>query len=128
MNVFDFVNAINFTKQDLFEDPQAEKTYVPFVVNRSLSYFQDTVLYANTMNMCTNIPKEWQFDFLRHSVPKRKRFSRWTKKDAISEDVALIQEYYKYSLKRALEVLPLLTNEQLNEIRSCMYKGGNHAK
>ena len=61
MNVFDFVNSINYDKRDLFEDPQAEKDYVPFLVNRSLSYFPDTALYANEMNQQAGIPKRWQY-------------------------------------------------------------------
>jgi hypothetical protein len=51
MTPFDFINAINFTKKDLFsEDPMAKKDYAPFIINRGLGYFPDTVLYANEMN------------------------------------------------------------------------------
>lgn len=124
MNVFDYVNAINFDKQDLFADPQAEKDYVPFVVNRALSYFPDTILFANEMNINNLAPKQWQFDFLRHAVSKRRRYAKWAKKEIQPNDVALVSEYYKYSLAKAMEVMPLLSIEQLEHIKEEMHKGG----
>jgi len=124
MNAFDFVNSITFNKQDLFEDPQAEKDYVPFLVNRSLSYFYDTVLYANEMNRNGNIPKEWQFDFLREAIPKRKRFSKWAKKQAESTYLTPVMEYYKYSVDKAVEAISILSVEQLEEIKQHMDRGG----
>lgn len=123
MSPFDFVNAITYNKQDLFQDPQAEKDYVPFIVNRALSYFPDTVLYANAVNT-TNIPKQWQFDFLRLSVSKRKRFSKWSKKDSVSDDVRAVQEYYKYSVEKALEVMSILSKDEIEKIKQLMVKGG----
>lgn len=123
MTPFDFVNSICFNKQNLFEDPQAEKDYVPFVINRALSYFPDTVLYANEMNRTTT-PKQWQFDFLVNSIPKRKRFSKWAKKTQITEDLIAVSEYYKYSTEKALEVMSILSTEQLQYIKQHMDKGG----
>ena len=124
MTPFDFINAINFNKTDLFEDPQAEKDYVPFIVNRGLSYFPDTVFYANEMNLVPFIPKRQQFDFLRHSITKKKRFSKWAKKDPSPDDLALVQEYYGYSSERALEAMTLLTKDQLEQIREGLFRGG----
>ena len=124
MTPFDFINSINFDKKNLFEDPQAEKDYVPFIVNRGLSYFPDTVFLANEMNRVSSAPKRWQFDFLLNSVSKRKRFSKWSKKDAVTDDLTLVQEYYKYSKEKALEALSLLSKQQLDAIRHTMNKGG----
>lgn len=124
MNAFDFVNSINFDKKDLFEDPQAEKDYVPFLVNRALSYFHDTVFYANEMNRLNHIDKRLQFDFLRQSVSKRKRFSKWAKKSTVTDDLAAVQQYYKYSADKALEVMSILSEEQLKHIKQQMDKGG----
>jgi hypothetical protein len=126
MNVFTFVNAINFDKSELFEDPQAEKDYVPFVVNRALSYFPDTILYANAMNLNQTAAKKWQFDFLKNSIPKRKRFSKWAKKTPHPQDLAAVQSYYKYSAEKALEAMSILSQEQIEYIRQQMGKGGNH--
>ena len=124
MSPFDFVNSITYNKQDLFQDPQAEKDYVPFVVNRALSYFPDTVLYANEMNCTHTAPKQWQYDFLRNTISKRKRFSKWNKKDQTPENLAAVQNYYKYSAEKALEVMSILSMEQLCYIKQQMDKGG----
>lgn len=124
MNPFDFLNSINDNKKDLFEDPQAEKDYNSFMVNRGLSYFPDTILYANEINRNADMPKRWQFDFLRHSISKRRRFSKWHKKDNVSEIVELIQKHYKYSQKKALEVYDLLSDNDVKELIELYQVGG----
>lgn len=124
MTPFDFINAINLTKKNLFEDPQASKDYKPFLVNRGLSYFPDTVLYANEMNRNAGIPEDWQFFFFLNTIPKKKRFSKWHKKDADSESLTLVKEYFGYSSEKALEALSILSDEQLAMIKEKLYKGG----
>lgn len=125
MNFFDFLNSINDNKKDLIkEDPLCEKDYVPFMVNRGLSYFADTVMYANEMNMHAAVEKKWQFHFYLHGVKRKKRFSKWAKKDSSTEDINLIMKEYNYSSKRAQEALTLLTDEQLAELRSKYDTGG----
>lgn len=124
MTPFDFLNAINENKKDLFQDPQAEKDYSPFMINRGLSFFPDTVLYANEMNKSAQIPAKWQFDFLKNSIPKKKRFSKWHKKDATTEQLKLVMKHYKYSEKRALEVLSILSTKQVAEIQAQYDHGG----
>jgi hypothetical protein len=125
MSPFDFLNAINLTKKDLIrEDPLNEKDYSPFMVNRGLSYFADTVMMANEMNRHGGIPKKWQNDFLLNTISKKKRFSKWHKKDTEDKSILLIMEYYKYSTERAKEVLDILSPEQLAMIEEKLYKGG----
>lgn len=124
MSPFDFINAINTTKQNLFEDPQAEKDYSAFMVNRGLSYFPDTVLYANEMNRYPSIPKGWQFSFFLNTISKKKRFSKWAKKDNETKSIQLVKEYYGYSTEKAKEALSVLSPEHLNMIEEKLYKGG----
>jgi hypothetical protein len=125
MNPFDFLNAINITKKDLItEDPLNEKEYPPFMVNRGLSYFPDTVMYANEMNRNSDIPKKWQFHFLINSISKKKRFSKWHKKDADSESLQLVMEYYGYSSEKAKEAMKILSSDQLAYIKEKLSKGG----
>lgn len=124
MNPFDFINAINFTKEDLFKDPESAKVYQPYLVNRSLSYFHDTVVQANEMNIHSGIPSEWQFQFLLNSVTKKKRFSKWQKKDKATESLLLVQEYYGYSSDKAKEALRVLSDDQLKLIEQKLNKGG----
>jgi hypothetical protein len=124
MSPFDFINAINFTKEDLFKDPQAKKDYAAFIVNRGLSYFPDTVMYANEMNRFPSTPEEWQFSYFLNSIAKKKRFSKWAKKDADSESMLLVKEYFGYSNEKAKEALTVLSDEQLTMIKEKLYKGG----
>lgn len=125
MSFFDYLNAINSTKVDLMsEDPLSEKEYVPFMINRGLSYFADTILYANEMNKYANIPKNWQFAFYLNSVSKKKRFSKWHKKDQNSDDLTLIMKVYGYSSQKAIEALEILTDTQIEELRASYAIGG----
>ena len=122
MNPFSFVTAINDNK-DIMVDDLAEKAYDPFMVNRSLSYFQDTVLSANEMNITHHIDKRLQNDFLINMVRKRKRFSKWDKPNSNS-DVEVVKEYYGYNNEKARNALTLLTSEQIDILRQKVYKGG----
>lgn len=124
MSPFDFLTAINDTKKNLMEDPTVVKDYSSFMVNRGLSYFPDTVLYANEMNQHPSLPTEWQFSFLLNSVPKKKRFSKWSKKDAETKALALVKEYFGYSTAKAEEALKVLTPDHIKEIEEKLYKGG----
>lgn len=124
MNPFDFLNAINFTKEDMFEDPQANKDYVPFVVNRGLSYFVDTVFYSNEMNMNPLLDKDQQFKFLLNSCSKKKRFSKWAKKSIEDDNLDAICSFFGYSKRLAKTVLNTLTLDELQIIREKFNKGG----
>ena len=123
MNPFDYVNAINLTKKDVMVDDIAEKGYSAFMVNRSLSYFNDTVLMANEMNINHHIDNRLQFDFLLNIVRKKKRFSKFMKPETAS-DVEVVKEYYGYSNEKAKQALTLLTSDQINELKKKVFKGG----
>ena len=123
MNPFDYINAINTTKKDIMVDDISESKYAAFMVNRSLSYFPDTVLYANEMNISHHLDHRLQFDFLINIVKKKKRFSKWLKPEEIT-DLNVVKEYYGYSNEKAKSVLSLFTDEQLTELRKRMSKGG----
>ena len=123
MNPFEYINAINTTKKDIMVDDIAESKYTPFMVNRSLSYFPDTILYANEMNLNHHIDNRLQFDFFINIVKKKKRFSKWAKPINI-ENLEFIKEYYGYSNEKAKSVLSLLNDAQINELKIRMYKGG----
>ena len=124
MNPFDVLNSINYTKENLFEDPQSFKEYSSFMVNRGLSYFPDTILYANEMNRYSSIPNDWQFFYFLNTIPKKKRFSKWSKKDKDTKTIQLVKEYYGYSNERAREALSILSENQLITIEEKLQKGG----
>jgi hypothetical protein len=124
MTPFDFLNAINETKKDLIkEDPSNEKEYSAWMVNRGLSYFPDTVMYANEMNQRHQISNKWQFQFLLNSIPKKKRFSKWFKREE-EKHLKLVMDCYGYSSEKAKQVLGILTPEQLKTIEEKQYTGG----
>lgn len=123
MNPFEYLNSINMTKKDIMVDDVAEKGYNSFMVNRGLSYFHDTVLYANEMNRYHHIDNRLQFDFFINIIRKRKRFSKWLKPETVS-DVEVVKEYYGYSNEKARQALTLLTSDQIDELKKKVYKGG----
>jgi hypothetical protein len=120
----DWLNSINHEKNNLLdEDPQLESQYPPYIVNRCLSGFIDTLMYANQMNICNNIDKKMQYDFLINTIRPKKRFSPWLKKEK-ENDLQLVKSYYGYSNEKARVALKVLTDEQLKIIKSKLDKGG----
>jgi hypothetical protein len=112
MNPFDFLTSINKTKVNLLnEDPENIKNYDPFLVNRSLSYFQDTVFLANEMNKCV-LPKDMQYNFYLNGVSKKSRFSKWVKADVVLDDAEILMKELSYSKRRAIDAVAML--------KSCM--------
>lgn len=97
----DYVPAISHTKKNLMdsEDELWEKSYQPYLVNKTFSYYLDTVLYSNEMNLHADVDNKLQFDYLLNSIRPRKRFSPWNKKE-IDSDIEVIKEYYGYSNRK----------------------------
>ena len=122
MNPFDFANSITYTKQDIMNDLN-EKEYAPFLVNRSLSYHQDCVLYSNEMNRRFDISHKLQYHYLLNSIRKRKRFAKWSKPD-LADDLKIVMEYYLVSRGKAEEYLKILNNHEIGIIKTRMNKGG----
>jgi len=123
-NPFDYLNAINGSKEDLTSTEQGEKDYPAFMVNRGLSYFRDTVFQANEMNRYNgSLPGRLQFSFLLNSITARKRFSKWFKAEKLG-DLEAVKEYYGYGNQKAKDVLDLHTPEQLVTIKEKLYRGG----
>jgi len=127
MKLSDYLKAINQTKvpmEKLDEDFEyTVKKYVPFVINRCLSYFPDTIMQVNEMNRYSHLPKKMQYDYLLHSTRNRNRYSEWLKKEE-SDDVVMVASYYKISLAKAREALNILTEEQVCLIRCLSDTGG----
>src|SRR6056300_1777847 len=123
MNPFDYLNSINWTKKNIMKDDIDEKAYNPFLVNRTLSYFQDTIAYANIMNQYHHLDNRLQYEFYINIIRQRKRFSKWIKPET-SEDIEVIMEYYGYSNEKARQALPLLSSQQLQQLRQKVDKGG----
>ena len=123
MNPFEYIKAINETKKDIMVDDIAEREYNPFIINRGLSFFKDTILYANEMNRYHHLDNRVQFDFFINIIRKKKRWSKWIKASDV-DNLELIKEYYGYSDEKAKSVLSLLDNKQIEELKKRIYKGG----
>lgn len=109
-------------------DSETVDDFVPFVVNKGLSYHQDTCLYANDMNMFGFLPKQMQYDYLFYGIRKRKRpFQPWIKSEK-NTDLDIIRKYYNVSLQTAKQYLSLLSQEQIKEINNRMSEGGKVGK
>jgi len=118
MQLKDFLNSINDTKVNAMDaDINCERLYTPYVVNRCMSYFPDTILYANEMNRFAGTPNKLQYDYYLNSVRKRKRFSKWLKNET-SDDIDLIKHHFGYSEKKAREALEILGEAGLSEIKA----------
>lgn len=117
----EIVPSILQTKQDVLDN---ENDYVPYVVNKALSYHYDCILHSNQMNILPNTDKRLQYAYYLNSVRSYKRpFRKWHKTEA-NEDLTSVMEYYGFSLSKAREALVLLTDSQLSMIKKNLYKGG----
>ena len=122
MNHFDYLNSINLTKQDIMIDDDCEKAYNSFMVNRGLSYFQDTIIVTNEMNRHHQIDNKLQYHFLINMIRNRKRFSKWAKATKQS-DIDAVKEYYGYSNEKARQAMTLLSPDQITSIKNKVSKG-----
>lgn len=120
MNPFDFVNSINNTKKNLIRECEdgsiTEKDYSSFLINKALSYFPDTLLYANEMNMNPHLEGLMQYEYLLNSIRPGKRFSKWAKPDK-SDDIKVISSYFKVNLRIAEEYSRILSPNEIKEIK-----------
>ena len=124
MELKEWLNSINITKNNLIdEEPDLEKQYLSYIVNRCMSGHIDAILLANEMNKRPNLPKKLQYDFFLNSIRRRKRYSPWLRKEEI-ENLDFVKRYYGYSNEKAKQVLNILTREQLSFIRDRLETGG----
>ena len=120
MELKDWLNSINFTKEDLTEHT---KDYPPYIVNRCLSGHLDCIMFANEMNRYPNLDKDMQYNFYLNSLRKKKRFSPWLRKEKVT-DLQCVKQYYGYSNEKASQALKILSNQQLDYIKQRLDTGG----
>jgi len=128
MNPFDFLNSINQTKNSIIDaDPETERQYNPFLANRGLSYFSDTIFLANEMNRLPGLGKKLQYDFLLQSVRPRKRFSKWLK-DESNDRIDALKTLYGYSHAKAKQAIHLVSESDWKDIFALLDTGGTNTK
>ena len=122
-NPFDYITSISQTKTDMMEDEQGEKDYSAWMVNRGLSYFPDTILYANEMNQMAHLANKLQYTYLINTIRPRKRFSKWVKKKEDS-DLDAVMRCYGYNIDKAKSALSILSPDQVKKIKEKLDEGG----
>ena len=125
----DYLNAINHEKTNLLDtdDEMWEKKYPPFIVNKCLAPFPDTIFLVNEMNKHHHLDKKLQFDFLLNSLRTRKRFTPWLKASK-QKNLEYVKEYYGYNNEKAKSALKILNDEQIKTIKDSLNKGGRNGK
>ena len=121
----DYLNSINLTKENLMDsdDPEWEKKYSPYIVNKCLAPFNDTIMLVNEMNMRHHLDKKLQYDFLLNSIRSKKRYAPWVKASKL-KDLEYVKEYYGYSDEKAKTALSILNDSQIKAIKDSLNKGG----
>ena len=125
----DYLNAINYQKTNLLDtdDEMWEKKYPPFIVNKCLAPFPDTIFLVNEMNMHHHLDKKLQFDFLLNSLRTRKRYTPWLKASK-QKNLEYVKEYYGYNNEKAKSALKILNDDQIKTIKDSLNKGGRNGK
>tara|TARA_Y100000031_G_C7918476_1_gene247122 strand:- start:128 stop:523 length:396 start_codon:yes stop_codon:yes gene_type:complete len=125
----DYLNAINQTKEPLLdsEDEDWEKKYYPFIINKCISPFPDTIMLVNEINQLHHLDKKLQFDFLINSLRPRKRYTPWLKAKKL-ENLKYVKEYYGYNNEKAKAALDILNDEQISAIKTRLNKGGRDGR
>ena len=125
----DYLNAINYTKESLLEsdDEQWEKKYYPFIVNKCVAPFPDTVMLVNEINQLPHLDKRLQFDFLINSLRPRKRYAPWMKAKKL-KNLEYVKEFYGYNNEKAKAALDILDDEQISAIKNKLNKGGKNGR
>lgn len=120
---FSFVNAIlNGTELELTEENIA--AYNRFIINKGISFHKDCIFIVNELNIRPNIDAKMHYDFYKYSVRKYKRpYMKWINKEQ-SNKVDLIKRFFNFSTEKALEVVDLISEENLNEIKEKLSTGG----
>lgn len=126
VGLFDFLKDISQEKKDILSEDN-ESQYSSYMINRFLSMHQTTIMYANEMNIRHFLPKRLQYDYYINSIKKESRFFKYVKEDEL-QNIELVKEYFGYSKARAKEVLPLLSQSDIEYMKVKLSKGGLDAK
>lgn len=124
-NPFDFVKSVSYDKKDIMVDDYEERNYAPFLINKSLSYHQDSVFFTNEMNCRYHLDNRLQYLFLLNTLRKRQRFAKWSK-PYISKKLDTIKQYYQISTLKAKEYMEVLSDKQVRELKQRMKIGGQN--
>ena len=113
---FKIVNHINTGKSRDELDRVRRRDYSPYLINKALSYFPDTILQANQMNLASFIDIQAQYDYLFYAVRKRKRYSKWYKGHT-SNMISILRDVLGCSQREAEVYLSMLSKEDVKKLK-----------
>ena len=106
------------------EDVEDQFTGKPYWFTlKFLSQFEDSILYANEINIRPHMDNRLKLDFFINTLrPRFRKVGKVTYKT--SDDIDLIMKYYNYNESKAKSVLNLFDDESLNELKRLTNEGG----
>ena len=126
-NPFDWLNNISTSDSSMWEEGVSEKEYNSFMVNRGLSQYRDTVLFAQMMNEKSQyITPKMQYDFYRLGIThKKKRFAKWHKPDKLQE-IEMIAHHFGINIRQMENYVSLMSETDYATLLGSLEKGGRH--
>ena len=120
----DILNSINLTKDVDLIDEYNKTDYVPFLINRGMSFYPETILHANFLNSNSHLDRILQYKYYLYSVKKKKRFSKWLSNSKTPEKILIISKFYGISINKAKEIKDMITSEDLDNMKNYLDTGG----
>jgi hypothetical protein len=120
----DILNSINLTKDVDLIDEYNKTDYVPFLINRGMSFYPETILHANFLNSNSHLDRILQYKYYLYSVKKKKRFSKWLSNSKTPEKILIISKFYGISINKAKEITDMITSEDLDNMKNYLDTGG----
>ncbi len=117
---FSYINAI-FDGTEIEID---DKAYNQYIINKGLSFHKDCIFLVNEINALPGITNKQHYDFYKYAIRKYKRpYMKWINKEQ-SEKVELIKQFFHYSTEKALGIVDLISEDNFNDIKEQLNKGG----
>lgn len=125
MSPFDIIKSIQ-EKTEFPLEEWNEKEYIPFVINKSMSFIKEYIPYVDAMNMYPDLPAKMQCLFYYHAIPRGKKYSKWLKDETVRDSslIEMIAKEYGINIRLAEQYLKLLDDEKIEIIRKRNDCGG----
>ena len=120
---FDLAHDLT-TRERYDSDVSEMKSYTKFLLNRTLSYHPDLIVYANEMNIHIDVSDKLHYDYMHHSIDKKRRSKKFWAKSKKYEHLDMVKEYFNYSTPKTLSALSVLSDKDIEAIKNLMNKGG----
>lgn len=121
---WELLKDVSEKKENIIKrDPERIKDWNPYAVNMVLSLHKDAILFVNEVNCRPKITPMQHYKYLFYALPKARRFAKKAKPKRM-EKLEVIRAYYDYNMTRALEVVDLLSDDDIKVMKQKLYKGG----